>query len=350
MKRNETIDIARGIAIILMCVGHAYCPDILCRFIYMFHMAFFFITSGYFFNKEKSISCPRNFIIKRIKGLYLPFIKWGIAFTLLHNLFLNLKLLTPQNHYYDIKETLWKAFTTNTRFIPTEEFMGPYWFFSCLFYVSIFSLLLFVISSKLLKKQWTEWALFVIVYAIGFILLYTRNGENYSIFIRTCVVSFLFYLGYLWSKNNDKIPYNWMGLIASMIILIAGLLSPYSGIGIPELNFQNPILFLIYSLSGTYMLLCASKYIDRYTPLLKRFLSYTGSKTLIILLTNILCLRICHIIRSYIEGYDGYPTTIPQSETAWYWWILYSIFMVIVPLSVTWSITYIKNKIKINQL
>lgn len=285
---------------------------------------------------------PPEYAIKKIKGLYLPFIKWGIAFTLLHNILLNFKLLTPDSHYYGIKETLWKAFTTNTRFIPTEELMGPYWFLSCLFYVSIFSLLLFVISNKLLKKQWSEWALFIIVYAIGFILLYTREGENHSIFIRTCVVSFLFYLGYLWSKNNDKITYNWIGLIASMIILIAGLLSPYSEISIPELNFQSPILFLIYSLSGTYMLLCASKYIDRYTPLLKRFLSYTGNKTLIILLTNFLCLRICHILRSYIEGYDGHPTTILQSETAWYWWILYSIFMVIVPLRIDWSIERIK--------
>lgn len=52
MKRNETIDIARGIAIILMCMGHAHCPNILYRFIYMFHMAFFFITSGYFLTKR----------------------------------------------------------------------------------------------------------------------------------------------------------------------------------------------------------------------------------------------------------------------------------------------------------
>lgn len=47
--RNMLVDTGKGIAIILMCIGHAYCPDALFRFIYMFHMAFFFMMSGYFF-------------------------------------------------------------------------------------------------------------------------------------------------------------------------------------------------------------------------------------------------------------------------------------------------------------
>ncbi len=70
MKRDETIDIARGIAIILMCIGHAYCPKGLQTFIYMFHMAFFFMSSGYFFNKESSIINPWGFIKKNTRVIY----------------------------------------------------------------------------------------------------------------------------------------------------------------------------------------------------------------------------------------------------------------------------------------
>lgn len=70
MNRNETINIARGIAIILMCTGHAFCPDMLCKFIYMFHMAFFFMSSGYFFNKESSIINPWGFIKKNTRVIY----------------------------------------------------------------------------------------------------------------------------------------------------------------------------------------------------------------------------------------------------------------------------------------
>ena len=347
MNRNETIDIARGIAIILMCIGHAYCPDMLCKFIYMFHMAFFFITSGYFFNKEKSISSPWEFIVKRIKGLWIPFVKWGIIFTFLHNVFLDLKLLTPGNHYYGIKETFWKAFTTNTRFIPTEEMMGPYWFFSCLFYVSIFSLLIFYITNKFTNKRWIESSVFSFFYLLGFYIIFTTGGGILDNLTRTFVVSFLFYIGYLWAMYNDRIKYDWLGLILSISVLLIGAFSKYGEIAIPEQKFQGPILFLVYSISGTYMLLCMSKYIEKYSNGVKKFLSYAGSKTLIILLSNMLCIRIFHVIRSSIQGYEGYPTTITQNESDWYWWILYTVFMVVVPLGVDWTINYIKLRTKV---
>lgn len=335
--RNKTIDIARGLAIILMCIGHAYCPRILQDFIYMFHMAFFFITSGYFFNKEKSITQPWEFIVKRIKGLYIPFVTWGISFTFLHNIFLDLKLLTPESHYYDIKETLWKAFTTNTRFITTEEMMGPYWFFSCLFYVSTFSLSLFFVSNKFFKKRWIEGLSFIIFYIIGFVILYTKDENNYDIIIRTLIISFLFYIGYLWNKYNNRI--NRIGFALSTSILIIGVLSPYNFINIAILEFENPLLFLIYSLSGTYMLMCSSKYIEKYIEFLKRPLSYIGSNTLIILLTNYLCLRFFNLIRAYIVNYKGHPNTTSTNNLDWYWWILCTIFMIILPLCLNYIIT-----------
>lgn len=34
IKRDTSFDIAKGIAIILMCIGHTKCPDKLCEFIY----------------------------------------------------------------------------------------------------------------------------------------------------------------------------------------------------------------------------------------------------------------------------------------------------------------------------
>ena len=50
-QRNTSISIAKGIAIILMVVGHAECPGALMSLIYLFHMPLFFITAGYFFTR-----------------------------------------------------------------------------------------------------------------------------------------------------------------------------------------------------------------------------------------------------------------------------------------------------------
>lgn len=231
---------------------------------------------------------------------------------------------------------LWKAFTTNTRFIRTEEMTGPYWFFSSLFYVSLFSLLLFIISDKFFKRQkYVETSLFIASYIIGFIILYTSEKDIYGSITRTLIISFIFYLGFLWRKYNFIINYNWLGLSLSIIILIIGLFTPYNFINIAILELENPIIFLLYSICGTYMLLSLSRYIAKYTPFLGSFLSYTGSKTLIILLTNNLCIRIFNLIRAFIENYQDYPTTITeQSNSDWYWWILYTIFMIILPLGI----------------
>lgn len=135
-------------------------------------------------------------------------------------------------------------------------------------------------------------------------------------------------------------------LILSISVLLIGAFSKYGEIAIPQLKFQGPILFLVYSISGTYMLICISMYIEKYSNGVKKFLSYTGSKTLIILLSNMLCIRIFHVIRSSIQSYDGYPTTITQNESEWYWWILYTVFMVVVPLGVDIAVKRIKILIK----
>lgn len=48
MPRNIVLSVVKGIAIILMVVGHAEAPDFLTRWIYTFHMPVFFIAAGYF--------------------------------------------------------------------------------------------------------------------------------------------------------------------------------------------------------------------------------------------------------------------------------------------------------------
>lgn len=45
-KRIEWIDVAKGICIVLMVVGHTRLPSIISNWIWSFHMPFFFFISG----------------------------------------------------------------------------------------------------------------------------------------------------------------------------------------------------------------------------------------------------------------------------------------------------------------
>ena len=91
-QRNNAISIAKGFAIIFVVMAHADMPGMLNRAIYLFHMPLFFITAVYFF-KHETVENPWPFIVKRFKGLYVPFVKWSIFFLLIHNLLFKIGIL-----------------------------------------------------------------------------------------------------------------------------------------------------------------------------------------------------------------------------------------------------------------
>lgn len=318
-----------------MSIGHSYCPERLDVFIPLFHMAFFFMMSGYCFSLKK-VESPKDFIWKRITGLYFPFVKWGIVFVFLHNIFSHLLLLSD-NSIYSFKEMCWKAFTTIPRFIPTEEMMGPYWFLTSLFYVSLFSYCLFWITEKIKTKEYIRSCIFTFFYILGFVFLHFHINVSDHI-IRSIIISFLFYSGFLWKKYQHKISYTILGTVLSFVVLLFGVFTDYHHISIPELYFENPILFIAYSFSGCYLLLSISSFFNR-TTYIRIILAYIGEHSLTILLTNMLCRRILHVFRFYILNTET-PLTPPSRESLW--WIVYTLFMVIAPLIIRHIYIYCK--------
>lgn len=337
-QRNQTVDIAKGIAIILMCIGHARCPIMLHDFIYMFHMPFFFVVSGYFFS-IKSVDYPWLFLKKKIKGLYLPFVKWGIFFVLCHNLFMDVGLLSSSNMYYTWKDMLWRGLTTNTRFIPTEPMMGPYWFLSCLFYSCMYCFVLFYVAKKINLSHKVLTFIFVGTYLLGFILLEHSREQM------VLVCGFLYYLGYLirLCKSKIKCNVNFL-LLGGFAMLFVELILGYDSIAIPDGKYENPFLFIIYSLAGFVMLLSLAYQINRNRWLASLF-SYIGRKTLIILLMNLLAVALMDLLRNSIySDHIVSFTDIPAPFADNYWWIIYTIWMVAFPLFADWIGTGLRNR------
>lgn len=147
-KRNTVISICKGVAIILMVMGHAEPPDLISNFIYIFHMPLFFITAGYFFTR-KCLDDPWRFCVKRFKGLYVPFLKWALIFLLLHNLWFEVGLLNERygnwmggvTHPYGRHEFFKRLFMIVTSMSGYDEFMaGAFWFFRGCWWQASFSL------------------------------------------------------------------------------------------------------------------------------------------------------------------------------------------------------------------
>ena len=189
MKRDSVISIAKGIAIILMVIGHAEAPELLTNFIYTFHMPLFFIAAGYFFNR-KYLSDPWTFISKRIKGLYFPFVKWSMIFLLLHNLWFHFGILNEQygnwtggvTHPYTIHNALQRAVLIVTGMSGYDEFMaGAFWFFRGLFVASILFLLIYKAIDSTGKFSPTGGILAVCMLSLGFTAFHILSGVKINV-------------------------------------------------------------------------------------------------------------------------------------------------------------------------
>lgn len=110
-KRDAEFDIAKGILILCVVIGHGG-SDSIADFMYRFHMPLFFILSGYFLQKKSDVG---EYAKKQFMKLMIPyFLYMSIDFVLfdhLHN-------LNRVLHY------LWGG-----RFIN-----GVYWYITC-FYI-----------------------------------------------------------------------------------------------------------------------------------------------------------------------------------------------------------------------
>lgn len=166
---SQQISIIKGVAIILMVMAHAGCPDVLRKFIYLFHMPLFFMMSGYCF-KGEYVFKKWKFLKKRIKGLYIPYVKWSLIFLCCHNLFYYLNIYNESygflgkiSHLYSLKETLLRSATIITKMSGHDQLLGGFWFLRALLFGSIISLL--VISYfKRIKTA-------IIVFACSLIIL-----------------------------------------------------------------------------------------------------------------------------------------------------------------------------------
>ncbi len=140
-KRNRALDIAKGIAIILVVIGHAI-PDattkqgissgslaLLHSLIYSFHMPLFFLISGYFVNTLSTASSRGAQIWKKFQRLMVPYIFVGLAYA-------PCKLLLSRfaNDPFHLSN-LWKM-------VIGVNPDGELWFLYSLFVMSVFAVVL----------------------------------------------------------------------------------------------------------------------------------------------------------------------------------------------------------------
>ena len=206
--RDNSVTYAKGVAIMLVVLGHACFETPVEWWVNFIHVPLFFFMSGYCF-KEEYLDAPITFIGKRIRGLYLPFVMWGLFFLMMHNVFYSLGVYNSVFGYngistmlYSVPDTINRAFRI-LLFQYSERLLGGYWFLPSLFTGSV----VFYITLKILRNQTSHGMTIIIgggLFTIS-ILLQQFNISVYLLNSRNILAAIFIFLGYAYRKNNCQI-------------------------------------------------------------------------------------------------------------------------------------------------
>ena len=100
-KRIEYLDMARGIAILAIVLGHIYATNFVKVWICSFHVALFFIISGCLI-KYKDNQQISLIIKSRIKNILIPYILFGIAYIGIEFILNNFDIMILQQNIKDM--------------------------------------------------------------------------------------------------------------------------------------------------------------------------------------------------------------------------------------------------------
>ena len=346
-QQNTTISICKGIAIILMVIGHTESPGLLMNFIYLFHMPIFFITAGYFFSR-RYLTDSWTYVEKRFAGLYVPMVKWSLLFLLFHNLFFEVGLLNEQfgnwengvTHPYTTRQMCQRAVNIVFSMAGYDEFLlGAFWFFRALLVSSI----LFMALYRLLdgRRKWLEGngaVVAIIVAALAFAVFRIGNGLKIVTIVQGGIREnwgvIFFGVGVLYRSYERRIKEHW-----SLALLFFALLVGGAYLHLPGMNLSPRLIgVLTLPITGTIgflMVHYVSGVIDRHPGIVRTFLVHAGNMTVYIYVFHIISFKVVSAIKIMWYGLDwgqiGCHMVIHEHHDDLFW-VLYSVAGVGLPL------------------
>lgn len=290
-KRIEYFDIARGIGILLVILGHndfgALSP-FFHRVIYSFHVPLFFFLSGYFLNT----SIPfLEYLNKRFHSVLKPFV-----FTILLIYFASVSF--ERMGFETAITRVVKSFYGSVTYITWDQL----WFLPNLFVVSLYAYAFVQLTSRL-PDRWARWAALLGTLALAYPVIHAFNpfpvslfGREYELFGLPFSLDLVFLSGFFFLAGNEVRQVTDEESFNSPLLLLG------AGTGLLLLNYLFPyrtdIAIRVYesfpvntaeAFLGILFVIALSRQIQLRTHAftLGRILRYIGNISLILLLFHV---------------------------------------------------------------
>lgn len=284
--RIEWLDIAKGIVILTVIIGHtAEYGGTLRNFIFSFHMPLFFILSGYTYKIPKSLSDLKTQLKKDLKRLYFPcfLVAW------LYEVCVAIANGTALNWLIVLKRLLWGngcEYTWREFFLPG---IGVVWF--------LLALLLAKLCYGFLQwksKDYHHIGFYIILAYVG-ILIGRKIWLPQSFDIVFVAMLFL-HIGHLWKSKETSIQKHLILLCS--ISAVAWLWPLEKGIYIELATRQYPYgaISVLEAICATFIIVQSTKMLARF-KVIKIIFVFLGQHTL-----EILCI---HCLDSIFFTWDA---------------------------------------------
>lgn len=340
MKRFVEIDVARGIVILLVVLGHLVAFDnFLWSWIFSFHMPFFFLVSGYCTNSKKVELSFSDYLIKCIKSILLMAITCRILY-MLTGVFGNVQNM-------NLNQKLLKIFLEPSEWFIASLFLGRLLFWG---YIKIYK----IFATPKIRLLFSTFSVALLFYISTW---WSESGlhhkpEYFPFPIDTSLIALAFIIIGFEARNNN-ISFNFQlnrvqkYLVYALILCTLVFIKNDTYVNVSDMKFgRSQLFFVLNACFWCWLICCLSFKIVNSVKSITNILKMLGKHSIIVYIGHTILFVFLNKVLNYYTGIEY----VPMHNFNNYLVIIYFFItcIVFIPICFLWNyLRQRKNSVKI---
>lgn len=351
--RSLSVDIAKGISIIAIVIGHVSFTYPSCKLLDwhvlvfgLWHVAVFFLLAG-FFIKEEQLVQPRLWFKKKFSSLYLKILYFYIPAVLLHNVLIKIGWYSLESNDPVINTYSMMEFAKQTVLAiclgGREPIVGAMWFVYVLFMALIgLSIVSWAIKKISKNDRQYEWMRFIALLSMCILagLLSNKYGLTIRRFSNTFTAMLLIYVGRIMyqkiklSFDNGNLAIV-CGLVAFEVACMLG------GVALNGNEYKDILQLIGAAPAVLYIIMYIGKHIE--TNVVGKAIAYVGNNSFYVMALHFVGFKLCTLALQGIGMGANLSDLTPCIGGNILLLLLYAFFGVGFPLLFMWGFRKLKD-------